>query len=247
MKTRNGITLIALIITIIVMLILVGVTVTTAINGGLFKSARNAAKGTILEKEKEELTAATVYAYNETTGKIDKTKLENELKGWTIKDSTNSSFKCISPNKNVFTIDENGEVSLQEPLNISYILNDGNKGKYMLTLIENENLCKKILKPLYEESNCNNIKEMMRKTYDPENTITDDYEFLKQINKFFLMKDSDINEGKILLDTWDKIEKAWAFEIALMKEEANVINNNSIPAFEGREGVGFTCIRLNSR
>ena len=121
MKTRNGITLIALIITIIVMLILVGVTVTTAINGGLFKSARNAAKGTILEKEKEELTAATVYAYNETTGKIDKTKLQNELKGWTIEDSTNSSFKCISPNKNVFTIDENGEVSVQEPLNISYI------------------------------------------------------------------------------------------------------------------------------
>ena len=61
------------------------------------------------------------------------------------------------------------------------------------------------------------------------------------------MKDSDINEGKILLDTWDKIEKAWAFEIALMKKEANVINNNTIPAFEGREGVGFTCIRLNSR
>ncbi len=246
MKTRNGITLIALIITIIVMLILVGVTVTTAINGGLFKSARNAAKGTILEKEKEELTAATVYAYNETTGKIDKTKLENELKGWTIKDSTNSSFKCISPNKNVFTIDENGEVSLQEPLNISYILNDGNKGKYMLTLIENENLCKKILKPCYEEYDCNNIKELIRKLSDAENTITDD-ELLKKANEFFLMKDSDINEGKILLDTWDKIEKAWAFEMALINGEANVINNNSIPAFEGRDGVGFRCIRLNSR
>ncbi len=34
MKKMRGITLIALIITIIVMLILVGVTVTTAINGG---------------------------------------------------------------------------------------------------------------------------------------------------------------------------------------------------------------------
>ena len=40
MKKQKGITLIALIITIIVMLILVGVTVTTAINGGLFKKAK---------------------------------------------------------------------------------------------------------------------------------------------------------------------------------------------------------------
>ena len=37
------------------MLILVGVTVTTAINGGLFESARKAANGTTIAKEKEEL------------------------------------------------------------------------------------------------------------------------------------------------------------------------------------------------
>ncbi len=35
------------------MLILVGVTVTTAINGGLFESARKAAKGTVIERDKE--------------------------------------------------------------------------------------------------------------------------------------------------------------------------------------------------
>ena len=36
LKKQNGITLIALIITVIVMLILVGVTVNVALNGGLF-------------------------------------------------------------------------------------------------------------------------------------------------------------------------------------------------------------------
>ena len=42
MKKQNGITLIALIITIIVMLILVGVTINVALNGGLFDTADDA-------------------------------------------------------------------------------------------------------------------------------------------------------------------------------------------------------------
>ena len=42
MKGQKGITLVALIITIIVMLILVGVSITVAINGGLFDKANEA-------------------------------------------------------------------------------------------------------------------------------------------------------------------------------------------------------------
>ncbi len=45
MKKDNGITLIALVITIIVMLILVIVTVSFAMNGGLFTNAREASSG----------------------------------------------------------------------------------------------------------------------------------------------------------------------------------------------------------
>lgn len=45
-KTQKGITLIALIITIIVMLILVGVTISMSVNGGLFEYAGNAVKDT---------------------------------------------------------------------------------------------------------------------------------------------------------------------------------------------------------
>ena len=43
MRTEKGITLIALVITIIVMLILVAVTITMAVNGGLFEKAGEAA------------------------------------------------------------------------------------------------------------------------------------------------------------------------------------------------------------
>ena len=54
MKEKNGITLIALIITIIVMLILVAVTISMAINGGLFGYAGNAAKDTEKAKQDEQ-------------------------------------------------------------------------------------------------------------------------------------------------------------------------------------------------
>ena len=46
MKPQKGITLIALVITIIVMLILVGVTITMALNGNLFNYAKDATKRT---------------------------------------------------------------------------------------------------------------------------------------------------------------------------------------------------------
>ncbi len=52
-KEQKGITLVALVITIIVMLILVGVSVTVALQGGLFETAKTAASGTNSEREAE--------------------------------------------------------------------------------------------------------------------------------------------------------------------------------------------------
>ena len=46
MKGQKGITLVALVITIIVMLILVGVSITVALKGDLFTNARDAANNT---------------------------------------------------------------------------------------------------------------------------------------------------------------------------------------------------------
>ena len=53
MKTQKGITLIALVITIIVMLILVGVSVTVALNGGLFSTAQKATEETAARRDEE--------------------------------------------------------------------------------------------------------------------------------------------------------------------------------------------------
>ena len=55
MKNQKGITLVALIITIIVMLILVGVTINVALNGGLFKKAKEAVIKTEVQQIEEQL------------------------------------------------------------------------------------------------------------------------------------------------------------------------------------------------
>lgn len=61
MKSQKGITLIALVITIIVMLILVGVTITMALNGNLFNYAKDATTKTNAAAQGEkELGSGTV-------------------------------------------------------------------------------------------------------------------------------------------------------------------------------------------
>ena len=62
MRKENGITLVALVITIIVMLILVGVTVTVALNGGLFQTAKKAAQDTEKARIQEEIMSVTLAA-----------------------------------------------------------------------------------------------------------------------------------------------------------------------------------------
>lgn len=58
MKGEKGITLVALIITIIVMLILVAVTISIALNGGIFDKARNASTDTQRAQLKEAIALA---------------------------------------------------------------------------------------------------------------------------------------------------------------------------------------------
>jgi len=114
LKKQNGITLIALIITIIVMLILVGVTVNIALNGGLFTKADDAKESTQLAMDKEELQIEIVTAYDEDNKGVDLETLKENLvkKGWT--DITISgdglTLTCTSPKGNTFTIDGKGKV-----------------------------------------------------------------------------------------------------------------------------------------
>lgn len=88
LKKQNGITLIALIITIIVMLILVGVTVNVALNGGLFATAKQAAYQTEISTIQEQLEIAKASKIADNKGiiptdygiTIESLDIPNELK-----------------------------------------------------------------------------------------------------------------------------------------------------------------------
>ena len=103
----------ALVMTIIVMLILVGVTVSVAMNGGLFDITKKAATQTQKEASKENLQAAVISAYNKETGKIDKGKLENNLgDNWEIEGEDGGPYlvSLKDTTENEFTITQTGKI-----------------------------------------------------------------------------------------------------------------------------------------
>ena len=132
---NKGITLIALIITIIVMLILVGVTITVAMQGGLFDTARGAAKDTQIQVDKEILQGAVVASYNPETEKVEKEKLINNLSDWRI--NGDGPYTCISPNGNEFTIDINGSEAMSDiDLLERYFLGEDNSGRDIYEILD---------------------------------------------------------------------------------------------------------------
>lgn len=80
LKKQDGITLIALIITIIIMMILVGVIVNNVINANLFKTTQGAAKSTREESYYEEnISAGQIYIEN--NGMVDINEFANQYYG----------------------------------------------------------------------------------------------------------------------------------------------------------------------
>ena len=88
MKKNKGITLIALIITIIILLILVGVSINLAIKGDLFGSAEKAVSGTN-DKVAQEQTRV-----DELMGELEKVEAQNAVHNWQYTDSTRTKIRC---------------------------------------------------------------------------------------------------------------------------------------------------------
>ena len=102
LRKENGITLIALIITIIVMLILVGVTINVALNGGVFQKAEYASEQMQIKAEEEELLSAVVASIGN-DGKIGNIVLPA---GWS--ELEDGIYK--SPKGNIFKVHPNGKI-----------------------------------------------------------------------------------------------------------------------------------------
>ena len=88
MRKNRGITLIALIITIIILLILVGVSINLAIKGDLFGSAEKAVSGTN-DKVAQEQTRV-----DELVGELERVESQNAVHNWQYTDSTRAKIRC---------------------------------------------------------------------------------------------------------------------------------------------------------
>ena len=117
LKTKeDGITIVALVITIIIMLILLGVTVNISLSGKIFDKAKEAANKTQIEIDKEELLEAIVASMTD-DGEIDGSKLESNLDGWSVEEEGEGDelyYTCVSPKENSFTVEPDGDISLNE-------------------------------------------------------------------------------------------------------------------------------------
>lgn len=103
MKEQKGITMVALVMTIVIMLILVGVTVTASLNGGLFKTARNATSSTEISQIKEALEEEIIQR------KIAKDSIDNiTIEDLDIPDKLKEKYKdkLIILNKELYCYDD---------------------------------------------------------------------------------------------------------------------------------------------
>ena len=119
-KGNKGITLLALAITIIILLILAGITI-NAITGdnGLIKNAGNAKKQTEIDNEKEIVDTCTIQAMGENKyGNITKEDLQNELDDYTgdaktevLHDGEDTLYVYFIETERYYTVDIDGIVN----------------------------------------------------------------------------------------------------------------------------------------
>ena len=124
MKKQNGITLIALIITIIVMMILVGVTVTVAMNGGLFGTADDSTKRTEKHAIHEQMIAAMKLTdngninvkgtYDEVVKMFGNDKVE-PIDPEEVKDTTPEVTFTVTGKKGIYTYKITGTEIIVDP------------------------------------------------------------------------------------------------------------------------------------
>ncbi len=126
-EKQKGITLIALVVTIVVLLILAGVSISMlAGDNGIIRQSQRAKEETKIGEEKEQvkLSYSAVIAGNNGQG-VTRKQLEDELKKYddriTVEEDGNN-FKVTFPSSNVYTIDKNGKVEEAEKSDVSISL-----------------------------------------------------------------------------------------------------------------------------
>lgn len=120
-NSEKGITLVALIITIIVMLILVGVTINLALNGGLFDRARSGARQTEEKVIHEEIIGCLALDDN---GKINVYATFSDVTD--LLESQNKSVEVLNPTDEEDVNAEMEEITFKVADKYTYKITDEN-------------------------------------------------------------------------------------------------------------------------
>lgn len=125
MRKQKGITMVVLIITIVIMLILVGATVTVSLNGELFDQTRKAKSNVEISNEKEIIQEAIIIAERKNkTGSITVENIQNAIDSITKENSAiamdydETIIIKFTESKRYYQIDNNGYVKqydMKEP------------------------------------------------------------------------------------------------------------------------------------
>ena len=138
-ETQNGITLISIVVTIIVLLILAGISIAT-LNGdsGIIKKSKEAKEQTEISEEKEVVDRATVQAMgNNKKGDLIESELQEELdkivsSGKTEVTDTGEEFEVLFKESNrCYTVDRDGSILKQQTIEkIEYAGDITKNGQY---------------------------------------------------------------------------------------------------------------------
>ena len=248
-KNQKGITLLALVITIIVLLILAGITV-SAITGdnGIIKNAGQAKEETEIANEKEIIEKATVQAMgNNKYGNIEESELQNELDKETEEGKTKATdigdgIEVIFIDSNrYYIVDKDGNVEGEYPVNKDKNPGDftiGEEGEtldgstdhpYEISCIEDLVVLSNISRGKGNYIENGEIKEAERNTFSGKN--------------FILTQTLNFNSTVSYAD----LSMTWRYD---EEEEAYVIDENSTQNLRelltDRNGVGFVPISENT-
>ena len=118
-KKEKGITLIALVITIIILLILAGVTI-AALSGdnGILKNAAKAKEETEKESEAEGIKLAIISLLSKSNSIIEENNLKKEIKDilkedMTVEDLENGTYKIIGDENREYIISKTGDILVE--------------------------------------------------------------------------------------------------------------------------------------
>ena len=116
-KSQKGITLIALVITIIVLLILASVSIAMLTgNNGILQKAETAKESSAEAEGEEKINLAILAVKTQTNGGFDQKLLQEELKKYGLTGTKGENETTVTVNEKTYTIDDEGNVTSKETI-----------------------------------------------------------------------------------------------------------------------------------